>query len=44
MLDQWLSTIRVIWPECPAKLSADGKYLTIKHATAVEAAEGVNAR
>jgi hypothetical protein len=44
MLDQWLKTVRVIWPECPARLSADGRFLTIKHAVAVVPAEGVNAR
>ena len=23
-LDEWLDTIRVLWPECPAQVSADG--------------------
>jgi hypothetical protein len=44
MLDQWLGTIRLIWPECPARLSADGQFLTINHAAAVVPAEGVNGR
>jgi hypothetical protein len=26
-LDQWLQTIRLLWPECPAKISSDGLYL-----------------
>jgi hypothetical protein len=42
MLDQWLGTIRAIWPECPARLSADGQLLTINHAAAVAPAEVVN--
>jgi hypothetical protein len=44
MLDQWLTTIRVIWPECPARLSADGQFLTVNRAAAVVPAEGVNGR
>jgi hypothetical protein len=42
MLEQWLGTIRVIWPECPARLSADGQSLTVDHATAVVPEEVVN--
>ena len=34
-LAQWLRTIRLLWPECPAKISSDGLYLVIDHATAV---------
>jgi hypothetical protein len=34
-LDQWLGTIRLLWPECPATISSDGLYLVIDHATAV---------
>jgi hypothetical protein len=44
MLQQWLGTIRVIWPECPAKLSADGKFLSINHSAAVLPLEGANGR
>jgi hypothetical protein len=29
MLEQWLSTIRIVWPECPAKVCADGRYLSV---------------
>ena len=29
MLEQWLGTIRAIWPECPAKISSDGQRLLI---------------
>jgi hypothetical protein len=42
MLEHWLGTIRVIWPECPARLSADGLSLTVDHATAVVPEESVN--
>jgi hypothetical protein len=42
MLEQWLATIRVIWPECPARLSADGQFLTVTHAAAVVPEERVN--
>jgi hypothetical protein len=34
-LKDWLQTIRLFWPACPAKISSDGQYLTINHATAV---------
>jgi hypothetical protein len=34
-LDQWLDTIRVLWPECPAKISGDGTSLEVNRATAV---------
>ena len=29
MLDQWLKTIRHLWPECPATICANGKALRI---------------
>jgi hypothetical protein len=34
-LAQWLRTIRLIWPECPARISSDGRYMLIKHAVSV---------
>jgi hypothetical protein len=34
-LDAWLESIRVLWPECPAKISGDGKGLEVNRATAV---------
>jgi hypothetical protein len=41
-LDQWLESIRVLWPECPAKISSDGNGLEVNRATAVlVAAEGL---
>jgi hypothetical protein len=39
-LAQWLRTICLIWPECPARLSADGRYIVIKHAISVHPAKG----
>jgi hypothetical protein len=36
MLDQWLRTIRAIWPDCPADVSADGKGLVLRNAVAVQ--------
>jgi hypothetical protein len=34
-LEQWLGTIRLVWPECPAKISSKGQYLEISHAILV---------
>ena len=32
MLDQWLTTIRALWPACPAMISRDGRQLEIRKA------------
>jgi hypothetical protein len=37
-LGQWLGTIRLFWPECPAQISQDGRALCVQHATAVRPA------
>jgi hypothetical protein len=29
MLQQWLSTINLVWPECPARICSDGRYLAV---------------
>src|SRR6476469_5417312 len=34
-LDGWLDSIRVLWPECPAKISSDGISLEVNRAAAV---------
>lgn len=34
-LAEWIETIRVMWPECPARISADGDRLLIGPAAAV---------
>jgi hypothetical protein len=36
MLRQWLSTIRLVWPECPAKISPGGRYLSVARAKAIQ--------
>jgi hypothetical protein len=35
MLDHWLSTIHLVWPECPAKICPDGFHLRVAPAKAV---------
>ena len=35
MLEQWLTAIRAIWPECPAQIAADGQSIQIRKAVAV---------
>ena len=34
-LDQWLKLIRVLWPECPGRITSDGMGLEVNRATAV---------
>jgi Plasmid encoded RepA protein len=34
-LDEWLDSIRVLWPECPAHISSDGESLVVDRASAV---------
>jgi len=34
-LDQWLDSIRVLRPECPARISSDGTRLLLSRADAV---------
>src|SRR5207253_655325 len=34
-LDQWLDTIRVIWPGCPAKLNSDGRSFLVDQTNAL---------
>ena len=33
----WLKLVSVFWPECPAAVSADGRFLELKHGTAIGA-------
>lgn len=35
MLDQWLTAIRAIWPDCPASVSADGSSVRVAPSAAV---------
>jgi hypothetical protein len=34
-LQQWLDSIRALWPECPARLTPDGQALLVGPGTAV---------
>jgi hypothetical protein len=34
-LEQWLGSIRVLWPECPARISSDGISLIVERGSAV---------
>ena len=34
-LDRWLNLIRGMWPECPARISSDGRYLMLDRAFAI---------
>ena len=42
-LDSWLDSIRVLWPECSAKISADGASLIVDRGCAVLANERLRA-
>lgn len=35
-LEQWLDTIRVLWSECPARITADGQTLSVDAGSAVK--------
>jgi hypothetical protein len=35
MLNQWLKTIRALWPDCPVRISSDGQNLVIERATSI---------
>lgn len=39
MVEQWLASIRALWPECPARISTDGQAIVLKHEPAVMPAE-----
>jgi len=34
-LQKWLATVRLLWPKCPARISADGQSLRISRGVAV---------
>ncbi len=36
-LERWLDTVRVLWPECPARISSDGNYMLVQPAIALAA-------
>jgi hypothetical protein len=35
MLDQWLASIRRLWPDCPAGVASDGRSLLVTHSKAI---------
>jgi hypothetical protein len=35
MIEQWLASIRAIWPECPARMTSDGQSIAIAQATPI---------
>ena len=35
MLEQWMVTVRLVWPECPAQIISSGRVLLIDRASAV---------
>ena len=37
-LHQWLKTIRLVWPECPAEITADSENLKINPAKSIHSA------
>ena len=42
-LEQWLKMIRLLWPDCPARISGDGRSLLVNRGSAVRVAERVGA-
>jgi hypothetical protein len=40
-LEQWLDTIRVLWPQCPACITSDGRTILIGFASAVKQQNGI---
>jgi hypothetical protein len=40
-LNQWLGTIRALWPECPARISPDGRNLIVNRASVVLAEQRI---
>ena len=42
-LEQWLGLVRVMWPECPARISHDGHSLVVDQANALSLGGRVDA-
>jgi hypothetical protein len=34
-LEEWLMLVKLMWPECPARISAGGDSLIVGHGTAI---------
>jgi hypothetical protein len=41
-LEQWLSLVKAMWPECPARVSSDGGALMVNKANAIISAKTLN--
>jgi hypothetical protein len=39
MVGQWLESIKLLWPQCPARISSDGQSILLSYASAVIPAE-----
>jgi len=42
-LEQWLGLVRLMWAECPARISQDGRYLLLNQANALSVGGRVHA-
>jgi hypothetical protein len=42
-LEQWLTLVQAMWPECPARITPDGRYLLVNRATALISRGGEHA-
>ena len=43
-LGRWLDLVKVLWPDCPARISSDGRALIVAPAEAIPASGGQRAR
>ena len=41
-LERWLDLIRTMWPECPARIAADGQAILIHRAQAIRPQEKIH--
>jgi len=41
-LDGWLRLVRGLWPECPARISGDGRFVVVAPGTAIATSGGSN--
>ena len=41
-LEEWLALVKLMWPECPARMSSDGSRLLLSPARAIRSQGGVN--
>jgi hypothetical protein len=41
-LERWLDLVRTMWPECPARISADGQAILVNRAHAIRPQENMH--